>query len=139
MSGWRKRQIAQLIEALVNDDVPALLAVVTKLKNKHRKNMNRQELEKLRNNGPCVCGAPDCNYCALIGDFKFQWFIARTECGILRNQLERAIEIGGALAARTKRTEDADDWCYMLDKLLAEVETRHFKPEDEEPNNASEI
>lgn len=99
--------------------------------------MNREELEKLRNKGPCNCDAPDCGYCSMIGDFKFQWYVARNECGILRNQLERALEIGGALAARTTRTEDAEDWCLMLDRLLAEVETSHLKPRETE--NAFEI
>ena len=85
--------------------------------------MNREELEKLKNNGPCVCASPDCTYCSMVGDFKFKWFVLQAEYGIVRNQLERAVEIAGALAARTKPSEDADDWCCMLDKLLAEVET----------------
>jgi len=98
--------------------------------------MNREELENLKNNGPCTCNSAECSYCSMIGDFKFRWYLNNAELGIVRNQLEQALEIAGALAARVPAaSESADDWCAMLDRLLAEVRgTTKTKEED-----ASEI
>jgi hypothetical protein len=129
MSGWRKRNIAELVEAQALSGME---------EHNQGEKMNREELEKLKNNGPCVCNSPDCEYCSMIGDFKFQWFVNKAELGIVRNQLEQAMEIAGALAARIKPvSEDIDDWCAVFDRLLAEV--RGVVKPKEELDNASEI
>lgn len=83
--------------------------------------MNKEELENFKGKGPCVCEATDCWYCSAIGDFKFQWAVAKSERDILANQLERAIEIGGALTTHTYRTEEAFEWNQLFDRLVSEV------------------
>jgi len=78
-------------------------------------------VNNLKNKGPCVCEDPGCSYCSMIGDFKFQWYVCNTEKSIVQNQLERCIEICGALAVRVKPNEDSDDWVAAFDELLKEV------------------
>lgn len=74
----------------------------------------------LKNKGPCMCDDSGCDYCSMIGDFKFKWYICDMEKSILQNQLERSIEICGALACRAKG-EEAQDWLTAFDALLKEV------------------
>jgi hypothetical protein len=81
--------------------------------------MNREELENFKSSGPCMCGGPECWYCNIVGDFKFLWVQRNSECGIYSNQLARCIEIAKALA---EKTEDADEWKEMLEKLIVEVQ-----------------
>jgi len=97
--------------------------------------MNREELENLRNKGPCSCNQPDCWYCAAIGDFKFQWVLAKGERDIYANQLERALAIAGALAEYKNDPELAETWGVMLDNLVSEVQGKPKQLEE----NVSEI
>ena len=83
--------------------------------------MNKATLEQAKNGGPCTCNAVTCEYCSLIGDFKFRWYIANAENAIMRNQLERALEIALGLSEKTNRTECAFDWCAALETLVHEV------------------
>jgi hypothetical protein len=83
--------------------------------------MNRITLEQLKNSGPCKCDDPACEYCTLIGDFKFRWYTTNAENAILRNQLERAIEISKGLCEQTTDTVEAVDWCAALELLVHEV------------------
>jgi len=92
--------------------------------------MNREELENLRNKGPCVCAAPDCWYCSAIGDFKFQWALAKAERDIFANQLQRALETAAALAEYADDPEKLGDWRIMLEHLVSEVHWKHKQPEE---------
>jgi hypothetical protein len=73
----------------------------------------------------------------MIGDFKFQGYIARIEAGVARNQLQRAVEIASGLCAHTVDSEESALWCDMLSKLIAEIDYPQFKTK--ESNDASEI
>jgi len=77
-------------------------------------------LNNLKNKGPCMCEDPGCSYCSMIGDFKFKWYICDMERSILQNQLERSLEICGALACRAKG-EEAEDWSAAFDELWKEI------------------
>lgn len=93
--------------------------------------MNREELENLRNKGPCNCESPNCWYCAAIADFKFQWVLAKAERDIYANQLERALAIAAALSEYKDNPEIVEDWRKMLDNLVCEVQGKPKQTEQD--------
>ena len=124
---WRKRQILQrssqdedeCSRTVCEHFVPMELEC-SDCDNRY-KTMNREELENFKNKGPCSCNSEDCWYCTAIGDFKFQWVIARAERNIYANQLERSLEIAQALSEHAVIAEGSFDWREVLKRLISEV------------------
>lgn len=132
---WRKREILEHDESdgfdrEVCEHFNPLAQYCPKCDNDN-KNMNKEELDNLRNKGPCACDSPDCWYCAAIGDFKFQWVLAKAERDIYANQLERALAIADALSEYGNDPALAEDWRKMLANLVCEVKG---KPKQTEEN-----
>ena len=65
--------------------------------------------------------------------------VPMSEHSMVQNQLDRALEIAGALAARVKPSEDSEDWCAALDNLLVEVKTHCRNLESEENSYACKV